>query len=356
MAKDRAQAPPREEARGPAPTPRATKLRFEDRIVLRDFMCLERPIMCALDRRWVQSERRHLERAARIVTFDLLVTTSAAMNGSIGAWLDALDFCQSSEIPLPKPLADCTIEMVLNQSLQFGSQPRPDWPVDRRDKSLTDRIQYEWIKGRFESFGRDLQWREEIKELQRCIIFSLSLYIGQETVRTQVEGEGDGEPLKGDKVRRAIEQQYKGPATVDSVYREVFMPDMDIIWSHHRDWKEGFNVPSKDTIILSAKTVREEYNKLPQECRVLLPMRAAPEDIAKIYHHVHGDRMDMVGFEWGDPPAWEDFPLGQSLWPGRYYLPTEKSLIRMGLKDLLPAIHAGPAGPDDAPRLFKPNP
>ena len=325
VAKGKARAPSRKKTDGTAPMRRNPKAQFEDRIDLRDFLCLERPIMRALDRRWSQSQTQFLKRAARIVTFNLLVTTTAAMNGSIGAWLDAVDFCQSSEIPLPKPLADRTVDMIMSQALQFGSNPKPLWPVSRRDQGLTRRIQYEWIKARLENVGNDQQWRYENTQLQSSILARLAESLDWKTVLAQFGSEWKGEPLKGDKVRDAIAKKYRDRAVVDRIYREVFMPDMDIVWSQYHDWNERYNVQSEETAILAAKIVKQECNTLPAECRGLMSMRGEPEDIAKVYHQVKADRKKMLEFEWGDQPDWEDFPFGQLLWPGRYYLPTEKS-------------------------------
>jgi hypothetical protein len=338
-----------------------------------DWFCdLHGQLRQLIEARWPGRWAGAVTRAVESTSVGLLVSTSSAMNGSIGAFLDVLDFCHDHHLPIPPALHGLVSDGAIRQFRVSDSKAGPAytraawWPHDKRLAVPIDRIRFEYIG--LIKYYCDLvvDMEADVVRMERClqqrdlqdgksgvlycpdgvarqrteVDHNKALFVDPETGKSLLDDPVTGEPLPFDPDRGVLPSdrfpaeaaarlfiQWKGNLPFRSFEELESGNDLRYFDLSREFWKRLGTEP--DTVYRSFLRTRDQLNAM-----IRLPPRGAEL----------GAYLNQ---------SWRVISKGAPvIWPGRHYIPSNRTLKQLGWDYLIRAIrNAGVES--DAPHLYR---
>lgn len=308
------------------------------------FMELRELLRRPIERNWPGRWERAVEAAADQASISLLVAMSAAMNGSAGAWLDTIEFCNRYRLPLPPVLTD---KVGLSISARFGGRREQYLGADKRIALPFDRIRFEhiqWIMGNWTDINRFIEDEkliidqvehpeyvgDNVKQLERYIAF--------------YRDTNNSQSLDGQiKLALAIKLFVRWKGNMP-----IWQPD-----GRAGDFALSKLVESRLLGAVTEDAITRAYRgvEVDQETMIRLPPEKSDLEglDVRIGYHFEPERGRYL--EWCR--SLTHAGLLPPIWPGRHYIPSDKALHQLGAGDLIRAVRNAEIE-SDAPVLRKP--
>jgi hypothetical protein len=325
-----------------------------------------------IEARWPGRWAGAVDRAVESTSVGLLVSTSSAMNGSIGAFLDVLDFCHDHHLPIPPALHGLVSDGAIRQFRVSDSKAGPAytraawWPHDKRLAVPIDRIRFEYIdlikyycdavveneatvvhmerwlqQGDLQDGKSEVSYCPDgVARLRTEVDHNKVPFVDPETGKSLLDDPVTGEPLPFDPDRGVVpSDRFRAEAAA----RLFIQWKGDLPFRSFVDLESGNDLRDFD---LS----REFWKRLGTEAGTVYRsfLRTRDQLNAMI-------RLPPRGVELGAylnqsrRAIWDG---AQVIWPGRHYIPSDRTLERLGWDYLIRAIRNADI-PSDAPHLHR---